>query len=102
MAAASPLLWAGAAVRPPSFSQFSHSSTLAHALLCTLCPPHAGNLFGGNVNHRVIMSIMTGMADRSRTVDGVPTSLKDLGYTDVGLDGAWGGATARGCPCSSH
>ena len=32
------------------------------------------------------MDIMTGMVDRSRTVDGVPTSLKDLGYVDVGLD----------------
>ena len=36
----------------------------------------------------LIMDIMTGMTDRSRTVDGVPTSLKDLGYSDVGLDGA--------------
>ncbi len=35
------------------------------------------------------MSIMTGMVDRSRTVDGVPTSLKDLGYSDVGLDDNW-------------
>ena len=30
-----------------------------------------------------------GIASRSRTVHGVPTSLKDLGYTDVGLDDFW-------------
>jgi alpha-galactosidase len=29
------------------------------------------------------------MVDRSRTVNGVPTSLADLGYTDVGLDDYW-------------
>ena len=49
-------------------------------------PPHAGNLYGANVNQQLIMDIMTGMVDKSRTVDGVPTSLKDLGYSDVGLD----------------
>ena len=46
-------------------------------------PPRrpTGNLYGGNVNQQVIMDIMTGMLDKSRTVDGVPTSLKDLGYS---------------------
>ena len=29
------------------------------------------------------------MVDRSRLVDGVPTSLLDLGYSHVGLDGGW-------------
>ena len=28
---------------------------------------------------------MSGMVDKSRSVAGVPTSLKDLGYGDVGL-----------------
>jgi len=32
---------------------------------------------------------MEGMIRRTRLVDGVPTSLLDLGYTDVGLDDAW-------------
>merc|ERR1719383_1271092 len=32
---------------------------------------------------------MDGMARRSRMVDGVPTSLCDLGYCDVGLDDNW-------------
>ena len=32
---------------------------------------------------------MTAMADKSRTVNGVPTSLLELGYSDVGLDDNW-------------
>ena len=32
---------------------------------------------------------MDGMVSRERTVDGVPTSLCDLGYCDVGLDDNW-------------
>lgn len=32
---------------------------------------------------------MDGMTNRKRTVNGVPTSLLDLGYSDVGLDDAW-------------
>jgi hypothetical protein len=34
---------------------------------------------------------MDGMVSKKRTVNGVPTSLKDLGYLDVGLDDAWYG-----------
>jgi len=47
------------------------------------------NLFGGDVNQSLIMGIMDGMVSRKRTVDGVPTSLCDLGYCDVGLDDNW-------------
>ena len=32
---------------------------------------------------------MDAMVDRSRLVDGFPTSLLDLGYVHVGLDGGW-------------
>ena len=32
---------------------------------------------------------MDGMMRKDRTVDGVPTSLCDLGYCDVGLDDNW-------------
>lgn len=32
---------------------------------------------------------MDAMVDRSRSVDGKPTSLLDLGYSHVGLDGGW-------------
>lgn len=33
--------------------------------------------------------IQDALVSRARSVDGVPTSLFDLGYTDVGLDDAW-------------
>lgn len=33
-----------------------------------------------------MMTQMAGVVNRSRTVNGVPTSLADLGYKDVGLD----------------
>ena len=47
------------------------------------------NLYGANVNQSLIQSIMKGMVSRKRTVNGVPTSLCDLGYCDVGLDDNW-------------
>lgn len=36
-----------------------------------------------------LSQIMDGMVSKNRTVDGVPTSLCDLGYCDVGLDDNW-------------
>lgn len=47
------------------------------------------NLFGADVSQELIQSQMDGIVSRKRTVNGVPTSLKDLGYNDVGLDDAW-------------
>eukprot|EP00929_Paragymnodinium_shiwhaense_P084188 TRINITY_DN44_c0_g1_i4.p1 TRINITY_DN44_c0_g1~~TRINITY_DN44_c0_g1_i4.p1 ORF type:complete len:448 (-),score=88.85 TRINITY_DN44_c0_g1_i4:253-1542(-) len=47
------------------------------------------NLYGANVNQSLIQGIMDGMVSRKRLVDGVPTSLCDLGYCDVGLDDNW-------------
>jgi len=49
------------------------------------------NLYGGNVNQTLIEGIMASMVRRSSryTVDGVPTSLCDLGFCDVGLDDNW-------------
>lgn len=47
------------------------------------------NLFGPNVNQSLMTSIMDAVVSRSRLVDGVPTSLADLGYSDVGLDDNW-------------
>ena len=38
---------------------------------------------------RLIERIMEGMAKRARLVDGKPTSLLDLGYSNVGLDDNW-------------
>lgn len=36
-----------------------------------------------------MMAQMSAMAARTRMVDGVPTSLADLGYNDAGLDDNW-------------
>jgi len=47
------------------------------------------NLYGANVNQKLIEGIMDGMVSKKRKVDGVPTSLCDLGYCDVGLDDNW-------------
>jgi len=57
-----------------------------------LTPPmgwRSWNLYGGDVNQRLMQGIMDGMVSKARMVDGVPTSLCDLGYCDVGLDDNW-------------
>lgn len=51
--------------------------------------PAPADLFGANVNQGLIMSQMSAIANRSRMVNGAPTSLCDLGYCDVGLDDNW-------------
>lgn len=57
--------------------------------LLTLLNPRSWNLFGENVSQSLMESIMDHMVSRTRSVDGVPTSLCDLGYCDVGLDDNW-------------
>jgi alpha-galactosidase len=47
------------------------------------------NLFGANVDQTLMEKQMDGLVSRSRLVDGVPTSLADLGYNDIGLDDNW-------------
>lgn len=47
------------------------------------------NLYGRNVNQKLIMDQMTALVTKKRMVNGKLMSLKDLGYTDVGLDDAW-------------
>merc|ERR1719356_1288455 len=47
------------------------------------------NLYGANVNQKLIEGIMDGMVKKTRMVNGKPTSLCDLGYCDVGLDDGW-------------
>ena len=57
-----------------------------------LTPPlgwRSYNAFGGNPKQVEMEAMMDAMVDRSRTVDGKPTSLLDLGYKHVGLDGGW-------------
>ncbi|CAE7527082.1 melA, partial [Symbiodinium pilosum] len=47
------------------------------------------NLYGRNITQNVIQNIMDGVVSKKRSVDGVPTSLCDLGYCDVGVDEGW-------------
>ena len=47
------------------------------------------NLFGAQVSQDLLQEIADALVSRARTVDGVPTSLADLGYSDLGLDDAW-------------
>jgi len=47
------------------------------------------NTFGANVDQQLMEETMVLVAARDRRVDGVPTSLCDLGYCDVGLDDGW-------------
>mmetsp|Transcript_7156 Transcript_7156/g.21869 ORF Transcript_7156/g.21869 Transcript_7156/m.21869 type:complete len:443 (-) Transcript_7156:205-1533(-) len=47
------------------------------------------NLYGAGINQTLMEKIMDGMVSRQRLVDGVPTSLCDLGYCNVGLDDNW-------------
>ena len=57
-----------------------------------LTPPRgwrSWNQFNGAVTHDDIVRAIRGLTDRSRLVDGVPTSLADLGYGDVGIDDGW-------------
>jgi alpha-galactosidase len=57
-----------------------------------LTPPlgwRSYNAFGGRPTQQMMESMMAAMVDRSRTVDGKPTSLLDLGYKHLGLDGGW-------------
>lgn len=45
--------------------------------------------FGANINATVMEATFTALVSRSRSVDGVPTSLLDLGYVSAGLDDGW-------------
>mmetsp|Transcript_5444 Transcript_5444/g.6358 ORF Transcript_5444/g.6358 Transcript_5444/m.6358 type:complete len:142 (+) Transcript_5444:126-551(+) len=47
------------------------------------------NLYHGNVNQKLMMSIMDAIVKRDKLVNGKPTSLCDVGYCDVGLDDNW-------------
>lgn len=47
------------------------------------------NAFQGNINDTVIRMAIDAAASRARSVDGVPTSLLDLGYVHIGIDDNW-------------
>lgn len=47
------------------------------------------NAFWLDVNQEKVQHVIDAITERTRLVDGVRTSLADLGYTDVGLDDGW-------------
>jgi hypothetical protein len=47
------------------------------------------NQYQGRISQAIFEANVRVIADRSRTVDGRPQSLADVGYTDVGLDDGW-------------
>ena len=57
-----------------------------------LTPPmgwRSWNCFKGDVTDADARRVADAMVSRRRSVDGVPTSLLDLGYTDLGVDDGW-------------
>ena len=47
------------------------------------------NAFGRHVSDAKMRRAIDAIVSRGRLVDGRPTSLLDLGYINVGLDGGW-------------
>ena len=47
------------------------------------------NPYGVDVDQQKMERVVAAMVERKRTVNGKPTSLLDLGYLNVGLDGGW-------------
>ena len=75
----------------------------ANLLPCPLrCRPRAGRswyAFGKWPTQAKIQESMDVMVNRSRLVDGVPTSLADLGFTRASLDGRWPSCPDNECAC---
>lgn len=88
---------------PRDAKRMTHSSVRLTALALLSCaaaldnglaltPPlgwRSYNAFGGRIDQLTMVTMMKAMVDRSRSVGGKPTSLLDLGYNRVGLDGGW-------------
>jgi hypothetical protein len=53
--------------------------------------------FHENFNQSTIHDMIDALVDKSRTVDGKPTSLKDLGYDMIGI-GDWAPPASRALP----
>lgn len=47
------------------------------------------NCYWFDINQTLIKNAMMGLLDKSRTVNGVPTSLAELGYNNGGIDDGW-------------
>ena len=53
-------------------------------MICLGC-----SAFHEDFNQSTIHAMIDMLVDKSRTVDGQPTSLKDLGYDMIGIDEGW-------------
>eukprot|EP01084_Bolivina_argentea_P308394 533266_1 len=55
--------------------------------------PHMGwrswNAYHENINQKAVMETLAAMLNRSRLVNGKPTSLLDIGYSSAGVDEGW-------------
>jgi hypothetical protein len=51
--------------------------------------PSSWNNFGTDIHQDLIEAQYAALVNRSRHVDGVPTSLLDLGYASAGIDDGW-------------
>ena len=58
-------------------------------MAATTHPHRSWNQFQSDIDQALITAHMDALADRSRMVNGAPTSLADLGYSDAGIDDAW-------------
>ncbi|KAJ9460399.1 Alpha-galactosidase [Diplonema papillatum] len=76
---------------------FALAALAAHPAACIdngygLRPPmgwRSWNAYGLDITQDVMEATMDAMAAKPYSVDGVPTSLVDLGYVSAGLDDAW-------------
>ena len=69
---------------------------------CFLCLPLQWNAYGGDIDDSLIRSIIIALTKRTRSVDGIPTSLSDLGYSRLGIDDGWQACGAGGAGNSYH
>ena len=72
--------------RPPALSLALHAPNhwLTPCLRMLLL-----RLRGGGISQEIMEAMMAGLADKSRSVGGVPTSLIELGYDRIGMDDNW-------------
>ena len=86
----------------PFFRMYMIGTLLFLVLLCSFSeainngigrtPPRGWrsfNQFTDNINQTIIELQYHKLVERSRLVDGVPTSLLDLGYVTAGIDDGW-------------
>ena len=69
-------------------------TTARDVLLCLCLRVNRGgagswNCYHGDVDDKSMRATIDAITDRSRTVDGKPTSLADLGFVHVGIDDGW-------------